>query len=143
MPSVTARLNDDLFAGLRRLAEPQGGNVSRVLQELIAEKVGELAGEAELIGALDHAYRRLQISLSPSPAGALAVIDKAEQHTTDAPPVEQIAAVAAREHAGHVAVELVGVGDFAGTRVLLMVAPAGRRLRFEVLPSELTPASEG
>lgn len=129
-------------AGLQRLARQRpGGKVSDVLRDLIRDRLPELANEADLIAALDESYRKLTIALTPSPTGAgLAVIDGAVPRSPDAPPVEQVAAVEAREHAGRVAVELVGRGEFEGCRVLLMIAPAGRRVRFEVVPSELTPA---
>lgn len=142
VPSVTVRLSDEQSAGLRRIAEPRGGNVSSVLQELIGEKIGELAREPELIAALDEAFRKLTIAVSPSRAGTVPVVVKVDTRTVDAPALEDIAVVEARRRGDQVAVELVGRGEFDGCRVLLVVAPAGRRVRFEVVPGDLSPTME-
>jgi hypothetical protein len=137
-PPISVRLSPDERAGLRRVAP--GGTVSDAVKQLIADRLPELAREGELIAALDEAFRKLTIAVSPSQAGTVPVVVKAERRTRDAPALEDLAVVEARRRGAQVAIELVGRGEFESTRIMLVVAPVGRRVKFEVVPGELASA---
>jgi predicted transcriptional regulator len=137
---ISFRPTDEVRAQLHRLARSRGETVSAALKALIAERLPELAREDELIAAIDENWRKLTIAMSHSEAGPLPVVVEVEPRTSDAPRLEDVAVVEARRRGDRVAVELVGRGEHAGARILLLVAPAGRSVRFEVIPSELTPA---
>ena len=137
---ISFRPTDEVRAQLHRLARSRGETVSAAVQALIADNLPELAREHELIAALDASWVKLTIALSHSPAGPLPVVVDVEPRTADAPPLESVAVVEARRRGPRVAVELAGRGEYAGTRILLMIAPAGRPLKFEIIPSQLTPA---
>lgn len=139
MPNVNVRLTGQERTQLERIAQPSG-SISAAVRSLIADRMPELAREGELIAALDECYAKLTIAVSPSQAGTVPVVVKVDTRTVDAPALEEIAVVEARRRGDQVAVELVGRGEFEGCRVLLVVAPAGRSVKFEVVPSELTPA---
>jgi predicted transcriptional regulator len=140
-PPISFRPSDDVRAQLHRLARSRGETVSAAVKALIAERLPELAREDELIAALDASYAKLTIALSHSEAGPLPVIVDVEPRAADAPALEEVAVVEARRRGERVAVELAGRGEYAGTRILLMIAPAGRAVKFEIIPSQLTPAT--
>lgn len=119
-----------------------GEKVSDVLRGLIREQLSELGRERVLIDALAERWTRLTIDLSWGDGEPLPKVISAEPRSPDAPPLREICEVAARGRGAQVAIELVGRGSYEDCRVMLVVAPAGRSVRFEVVPAELTPAME-
>lgn len=137
MPIVSVRMTEAERSQLARLGD---GNVSSAVRLLIAEKGPELVRESDLIGALDRLFRKLTIAVTALPDGTTEAIVKAFPRSKESLDLAELAVVETRERGGQVAVELVGQGEYEGTRCLLVVLPLGRAVVFEVIPSELTPA---
>ena len=136
LPTVSVRLTPEQRAGLGRAARLRGDNMSGVLTELIDAEIAGLSREAELIEAPNAAVTRFTVAVSKS---GLAVLEDVRPRP-DAEPLDEVARLETRRQGAQLAVEMVGLGEFEGCRVLLMVVPVKRSVRAEVVPSEIEPA---